>query len=61
VGGTTSAEVWQFNEAVSKKPSAVAAMFAHPGKLVVRVQDVVIDSAGRADTMWTAGHRSGGS
>jgi hypothetical protein len=61
VGGTTSAEVWQFDETASKKPSVVAAIFAHPGKLVVRVQDVVIDSAGRADTMWTAGRRRGGS
>jgi hypothetical protein len=59
-GGTTSAEVWQFDEPASK-PSAVAALFAHPDRLLVRVRDVVIDSAGRADTMWTTGRRGGGS
>lgn len=59
-GGTTSAEVWQFDEPASK-PSPLAAMFAHPGRLVVRVRDVVIDSAGHADTIWTVARRSGGS
>jgi hypothetical protein len=55
-GGTTSPEVWQFDEPASK-PSAVASILAHPGRLVVRVRDLVIDSAGQADTMWTAGRR----
>jgi len=59
-GGTTSPEVWRFDEPASK-PSAVAAILAHPERLVVRVRDVVIDSAGQADTIWTAGRRSGGS
>jgi hypothetical protein len=59
-GGTTSAEVWQFDEPASK-PSAVAALFAHPDRLLVRIRDVVIDSAGQADTMWTAARRDGGS
>ncbi|MFI5249690.1 MAG: hypothetical protein ACHQTF_06965, partial [Gemmatimonadales bacterium] len=59
-GGTTSPEVWRFDESASK-PSAVAAILAHPDRLVVRVRDVVIDSAGQADTIWTAGRRSGGS
>jgi hypothetical protein len=59
-GGTTSPEVWRFDEPTSK-PSAVAAILAHPDRLVVRVRDLVIDSAGQADTMWTAGRRSGGS
>jgi hypothetical protein len=58
--GTTSPEVWRFDEPASK-PSAVAAILAHPDRLVVRVRDVVIDSAGQIDTMWTAGRRSGGS
>jgi hypothetical protein len=59
-GGTTSPEVWRFDEPASK-PSAVAALLAHPDRLVVRVRDLVIDSAGHADTMWTAGRHNGGS
>jgi hypothetical protein len=57
-GGTTSPEVWRFDESASK-PSAAAAIFAHPERLEVRVRDVVIDSAGQADTIWTAGRRGG--
>jgi hypothetical protein len=49
-GGATSSEVWQFDES-SAAHSAVATMLAHPDRLVVRVRDVVIDSAGQADTM----------
>ncbi len=59
-GGTTSPEVWRFDESASK-PSAIAAILAHPDRLIVRVRDVVIDSAGQADTIWTAGRHSGGS
>jgi hypothetical protein len=49
-GGATSSEVWQFDES-SAAHSAVATMLAHPDRLVVHVRDLVIDSAGQADTM----------
>jgi hypothetical protein len=49
-GGATSSEVWQFDE-LSAAHSAVATILAHPDRLVVHVRDLVIDSAGHADTM----------
>jgi len=48
--GATSREVWQFDEP-SSSHSAAATMLAHPDRLAVRVRDLVIDSAGRPDTM----------
>jgi hypothetical protein len=58
-GGATSGEVWQF-EASPSMPSATATMLAHPERLVVHIRDLVIDSAGQADTMRAVGRYSGG-
>lgn len=48
--GSTSTEVWQFDETAASG-TRVAAMLSHPERLVVRVRSIVVDSAGQADTV----------
>lgn len=48
--GSTSTEIWQFDEAAAASTHMTATL-AHPERLAVRVRDIVIDSAGQADTV----------
>jgi hypothetical protein len=48
--GSTSTEIWQFDEAAAAS-THMTATFAHPERLAVHVRDIVIDSAGLADTV----------
>jgi hypothetical protein len=48
--GETSTEVWQFDQA-SATGAHMTATLAHPERFAIRVRNIVVDSAGQADTV----------